>query len=320
MHSDFKALFTDMISGTMPDEIIAQHLQDIESRGVSEVELFLGAQTLREKMDAVHAPKGAMDIVGTGGDGLSTYNISTACAFVVAGAGVPVAKHGNRAVSSKSGASDVLRTLGVKLDISKAQAEHCLEQAGLTFLFAPNHHKAMANVTKARAMLSTRTIFNCLGPLSNPANVEYILVGVYSNTLRKSYAKALLSLGAQRALIVHGGDGMDEITTTTSTLVSEIKNGDVTEYEITPEQYGLARTNLKDLEGGDAAYNATALLGLLAGEQSAYMDIVMLNSGAALYAADKASTIAQGIQLARASISTGKAKHALGSLIKSSNG
>lgn len=319
MSQNFKSLFEGMISGHMPDAEIAQHLLALEENGVSETELSIAAKILREKMVPVKAPKSAIDIVGTGGDGLKTYNISTACCFVVAGADMTVAKHGNRAVSSKSGASDVLRELGVKLDITTSQTEDCLQETGVAFLFAPNHHKAMGNVAKARASLGTRTIFNRLGPLCNPANVEHILVGVYSNELRQIYAKALFSLGAKRALVVHGGDGMDEITTTAPTMVSELKDGQITEYEITPEQFGIKRASLKDLEGGDAKENAQSMLALLKGEPTPYRDIVVLNSAAALYVAGKSPSIEDGIIVAKNSIDTGKALTALHNLIRVSN-
>lgn len=319
MSQVFKSLFEDMISGTMPDTKIAQHLQSLEETGVSDIELAIAAKILRERMVSVKAAIGAIDIVGTGGDGLKTYNISTACCFVVAGAGVTVAKHGNRAVSSKSGASDVLRELGVNLDITTPQTETCLQEAGVGFLFAPNHHKAMGNVAKARALLGTRTIFNRLGPLCNPARVEHILVGVYANELRQIYAKSLKALGTKRALIVHGRDGMDEITTTMPTMISELNNGTITEYEITPEQFGISPTSLKDLEGGDAEVNARALRGLLKGQASAYRDIVLLNSAAALIVAGKSDNIADGIVLAKQSIDTGCAMAALENLIRVSN-
>ncbi|PHR61418.1 MAG: anthranilate phosphoribosyltransferase [Robiginitomaculum sp.] len=316
---DFALVFEHIISGAMADQDIADVLGALEAIGVSDRELHIGAKILRRKMLAVSAPKGAMDIVGTGGDSLSTYNISTACCFVVAGAGVFVAKHGNRAVSSKSGASQVLQELGVKLDIDVAQTEDCIRTAGAGFLFAPNHHKAMGNVAKARAILGTRSLFNCLGPLVNPANVEYILLGVFEDKLRDLYARALLALGAKRALIVHGMDGMDEITTTAPTMVSELKNGVITEYEITPEQYGLSRVDLSDIEGGTPAQNALALQGVLDGQKNAYRDIVLLNSGAALYAACKVESIADGIALARTSIDGGKANATLQALIEASN-
>jgi anthranilate phosphoribosyltransferase len=317
--ASFKSLFEHIISGTMADADIAQHLSDLEAKGVSGDELYMGAHVLRSKMHAVNAPDGAMDIVGTGGDGLKTYNISTAVCFVVAGAGGTVAKHGNRAVSSRSGASDVLRELGVKLDISITQTERCIAQAGVGFLFAPNHHPAMANVAQARAMLKSRTIFNCLGPLCNPALVQNILVGVYSNDLRKNYAEALLKLGTKNAMIVHGGDGMDEITISTATMVSEIKDGNISEYDITPEQFGLSRASLFDLEGGDPAHNAHALRTVLDGESSAYSDIVLLNAGSALYISSQAQSIEDGIALARQSIASGKAKSALAKLVEISN-
>ena len=320
MSTDFKDLFAEMISGDMPDEDIARHLTALEDQGISETELSTAAQTLRDKMIPVSAPAGAIDIVGTGGDGLSTYNISTACSFVVAGAGVPVPKHGSRAVSSKSGASDVLQTLGVKLDIDALTTEACLGQAYIAFLFAPNHHKAMGNVAAARALLGTRTIFNRLGPLCNPAGVEHILVGVYSNELRPLYAKALLSLGTKRALVVHGGDGMDEITTTAPTLISELKDGVITEYEITPEQFGLPRATLADLEGGDSQINAQAMLDMFMGHHGPYRDIVLLNSAAALYVAGKADSIEDGIDVARMSIESGNAQAALDILVRVSNG
>ena len=320
MSANFKSLFEEMISGDMPDADIAQHLKVLEDQGISETELSTAAQTLRDKMLAVNAPAGAIDIVGTGGDGLSTYNISTACSFVVAGAGVPVAKHGSRAVSSKSGASDVLQTLGVKLDIDARTTEACLRQAYIAFLFAPNHHKAMGNVAAARALLGTRTIFNRLGPLCNPAGVEHILVGVYSDKLRPLYAKALLALGTKRALVVHGSDGMDEITTTAPTMVSELKDGEITEYEITPEQFGIERATLTDLEGGDAAVNAKAMLDMFMGHHGPYRDIVLLNSAAALYVAGKADSIEDGINIARTSIESGNAQAALEILVRVSNG
>ncbi len=319
MSDAFKTVFEGMISGKMPDTEIAQHLQQFENDGVTDVQLAAAAAMLRKRMISVQAPLGAIDIVGTGGDGLKTYNISTACCFVVAGAKATVAKHGNRAVSSKSGASDVLRALGVKLDITPEKTEMCLHEAGVGFLFAPNHHKAMANVAKARALLGTRTIFNCLGPLCNPANVTRILVGVYSNELRRVYAKSLLALGADRAMVVHGGDGMDEITTTAPTMVSELKNGKISEYEITPEKFGLKRASLKDLEGGDPTQNAEAMTALLNGHQSPYRDIVLLNSGAALYVAGKSESLDEGISLAKKSISSQKALQALNTLVRVSN-
>jgi len=316
----FARTFSAIFNGELSDPQIAALLMGFEMLGVSETELHLGAQIMRDKMIPVSAPSGSMDIVGTGGDGLTTYNISTACTFVCAGAGQSIAKHGNRAVSSKSGASDVLTELGVKLDITPAKTETCLENAGVCFLFAPNHHKAMGNVGPARASLGMRTIFNRLGPLCNPANVETMLVGVYDNELRSIYAKALSKLGMKRALVVHGSDGMDEITTTGSTTISELNNGKINGYEINPEHFGIARSTLEELRGGNPKENAKALLGVLNGQECPYADIVLLNSGAALYTAGKSDTIENGIKLARQSISSGKAKAALDKLVEISNG
>jgi anthranilate phosphoribosyltransferase len=316
----FTSTFSAIFNGELEDPQIAALLMGFEMLGVTEKELHLGAQIMRDNMIPVSAPSGSMDIVGTGGDGLTTYNISTACAFVCAGAGQAIAKHGNRAVSSASGASDVLRELGVKLDISIAKTEECLTKAGVCFLFAPNHHKAMGNVAPARASLGIRTLFNRLGPLCNPANVENMLVGVYDDDLRTIYAKALTKLGTKRALVVHGSDGMDEITTTGPTFVSELKNGDISELEITPEQFGLAQASLKDLKGGDPGHNAKALRAVLEDEPGAYRDIVLLNSGAALYVGGKATSIADGLALAKTSITSGKALQALTHLVETSNG
>ena len=316
----FAKTFSAIFNGELSDPQIAALLMGFEMLGLSETELQLGAQIMRDKMIPVKAPQGSMDIVGTGGDGLTTYNISTACTFVCAGAGQSIAKHGNRAVSSKSGASDVLTELGVKLDISPAKTETCLANAGVCFLFAPNHHKAMGNVGPARASLGMRTIFNRLGPLCNPANVETMLVGVYDNDLRTIYAKALSKLGMNRALVVHGSDGMDEITTTGPTTISELNNGTITEYQITPEQFGLSRSTLAELRGGDPKENANALLDVLNGSSGPYADIVLLNSGAALYAAGKSASIDEGIEHAGLSIESGAAKNALEKLIEVSNG
>jgi len=315
----FKSTFETMISGRMSDDDICFYLKAWEKKGITGEQLEAAARALRFRMTPVEAPEGAMDIVGTGGDGLKTYNISTAVAFVVAGAGVPVAKHGNRAVSSKSGASDVLTQLGVKLDISPEQTETCIREAGVGFLFAPNHHKAMGNVAAARAKLGTRSIFNRLGPLCNPASVQHYLLGVYDDSLRDVYAKALVGLGVKRALIVRGCDGMDEITTTRATMITEIKGKTIYQNKITPEKFGLTRVSLAELEGGDAKDNAAALKDVLYGKQSAYSDIVALNAGAALYVADKAPSIEQGINIARQSIGSSAALTALSRLVETSN-
>lgn len=316
----FKSTFETMISGRMSDDDICYYFQVWEDNGITAPQLQAAAQTLRYNMTPVTAPDGAMDIVGTGGDGLKTYNISTAVAFVVAGAGVPVAKHGNRAVSSKSGASDVLTELGVKLDISPEQTETCISEAGVGFLFAPNHHKAMGNVAAARAKYGKRSIFNRLGPLCNPASVQYYLLGVYTDSLREIYAQALIGLGVRRALIVCGCDGMDEITTTRATMVTEVSGKTITNTRITPERLGITRVSLADLKGGDAKENAAALKDVLYGQQNAYGDIVALNAGAALYVSGTALSIEQGITMARQSVGSGAAMKALNTLVEVSNG
>ncbi len=319
MNNDFQTIFTAMMSGKLSDDEICHYLVIWENEGIHADYLSIAAKLMRQKMIKVNAPEGTIDIVGTGGDGLKTYNISTAVCFVLAGAGVSVAKHGNRAVSSKSGASDVLAELGVRLDISPKQAEKCIDKAGIGFLFAPNHHKAMKYVANARARLKTRTIFNRLGPLLNPANVKYYLLGVYDKALLAPYANALLQLGVKRALIAHGLDGMDEITTTAPSIICEINDKKTRQYEITPEEFGLRRSRLRDLIGGKPETNAKALIDLLDGKKCAYRDIVVLNSAAALYAANKAKNIKEGIYIAQQSIDKGNAKQALGKLIQVSN-
>lgn len=316
----FRDTFSAIFKGELSDPQIAALLMGFEVQGVTDTELYLGAQIMRDHMIPVHAPAGSMDIVGTGGDGLTTFNISTACTFVCAGAGQPIAKHGNRAVSSASGASDVLRELGVKLDIDPDKTRECVEKSSVCFLFAPNHHKAMGHVAPARAALGIRTIFNRLGPLCNPANVDNILVGVYNNDLRHIYAKALQQLGTHSALVVHGSDGMDEITTTGPTDISELRGGVIREYQITPEQFGLNRAPLEDLKGGDPSFNAKALHALLKGQIGPYRDIVVLNAGAALFTSKKANSIENGIELAKQAIDDGLALKALEQLIEISNG
>lgn len=318
--TQFRETFSAIFDGELSDPQIAALLMGFEIQGVTETELYLGAQIMRDNMIPINAPAGSMDIVGTGGDGLTTYNISTACAFVCAGAGQPVAKHGNRAVSSASGASDVLRELGVRLDISPDKTQECIENAHVCFLFAPNYHKAMGHVAHVRSALGIRTIFNRLGPLSNPAEVKNILIGVYDDSLRIIYAKALRQLGTESAFIVHGSDGMDEITTTGPTKILELRDGEIRDYEISPEQFGMARASLEDLKGGDPSFNAKALQALLQGQSGPYRDIVLLNSGVALFASKNTTSIENGIELAKQSVDSGAALMALEQLVEISNG
>lgn len=307
--------FDIMTSGNATPAQMGAFLMGLKVRGETAEELAGGARALRAKVLRVKAPDGAIDIVGTGGDHHGTYNVSSCSAFVVAGAGVPVAKHGNRAFTSKSGAADVLSALGIGLELPVETLERALVEAKVCFLMAPRHHNAMRNVGGARAELApSRTIFNLLGPLSNPAFVKRELVGVFDRRWLKPVAEALGQLGLERALVVHGQDGMDEITTTTKTWATSLENGKVTEIEIAPEEVGVKRATLAELKGGDALHNAEAIKHVLAGKPGAFRDIVILNSAAALMVAGKATNLKQGAALAVASIDGGQAAAALATL------
>ena len=304
--------FDIMTSGDATPAQMGAFLMGLKVRGETAQELAGGARALRAKMQGVRAPAGAIDIVGTGGDHHGTYNVSSCSAFVAAGAGVPVAKHGNRAFTSKSGAADVLSALGIGLDLPIEALELALLEAKVCFLMAPRHHGAMRNVAAPRVELApNRTIFNLLGPMSNPAMVKRQLVGVFDRRWLRPVAEALGELGLERALVVHGQDGMDEITTTTASWAASLEHGKVSEIEIAPEDIGLKRTTLAELKGGDPQHNAEAIRKVLRGEKSAFRDIVVLNSAAALTVAGKASDLKQGAELARESIDSGKAEQAL---------
>ncbi len=320
MNDSFARDFQNMMDGQMEDIDICRLFVKWEHEGIGAGRLETAATLMRKMMIPVKAPAGTIDIVGTGGDGLATWNISTAVSFVVAGAGVPVAKHGNRAVSSRSGASDVLREMGVRLDITPERTERCIREAGVGFLFAPNHHKAMKNVAAARAMFNRASIFNVLGPLLNPASVKHYLMGVYSRDLMSMYAQTLFGLGVKHALIVHGSDGMDEITTTGPTRVTDINGTTLSSYDIAPEDFGISLAKPEDLQGGDPPENARALLAVLDGVENAYSDIVVLNAAGALYAAGKAASLKEGFNAARKSLSSGAARQALKKLQEISNG
>ena len=308
--------FDIMTSGNATPAQMGAFLMGLKVRGETADELAGGAKVLRDKVHRVQAPEGAIDIVGTGGDHHGTYNVSSCSALVVAGAGVPVAKHGNRAFTSKSGAADVLGALGINLDLPIETLEKSLMVAGVCFLMAPRHHSAMRNVAGPRVELSpSRTIFNLLGPMSNPALVKRQLVGVFDRRWLRPVAEALGQLGLERALVVHGQDGMDEITTTTATWAASLENGKVTEIEIAPEDAGVPRASLADLKGGDPMHNADAIRGVLAGQRNAFRDIVVLNSAAALMIAGKAKDLKQGAEMAAASIDGGRARKALETLI-----
>lgn len=313
--------FDIMTAGDATPAQMGAFLMALRVRGETVAELAGGARALRAKVLRVRAPAGAIDIVGTGGDHHGTWNVSTCSAFVVAGAGVPVAKHGNRAFTSKAGAADVLSALGVPLELPVPLLERALVEAGVCFLMAPRHHSAMRNVAGPRVELApTRTIFNLLGPLSNPALVSRQLMGVFDRRWVRPLAEALGRLGLERAMVVHGSDGMDEITTTGPSFAAMLDGGAVREFEIVPEEAGVARAEMAALKGGDPAHNAAALRAVLDGAPGAFRDIAVLNSAAALWVAGRASGIADGADLARASIDGGKARAALDTLLRVSAG
>lgn len=307
--------FDIMTSGNATPAQMGAFLMALKVRGETAEELAGGAQVLRAKVQRVQAPKGAIDIVGTGGDHHGTYNVSSCSALVVAGAGIPVAKHGNRAFTSKSGAADVLAALGINLDLPIETLEKALIEANICFLMAPRHHSAMRNVAGPRTELApSRTIFNLLGPMSNPALVKRQLVGVFDRRWLRPVAEALGRLGLERALVVHGQDGMDELTTTTRSWAASLEDGKVSEIEIAPEEIGVARAPIEQLKGGDALHNAEEIKKVLAGERNAFRDIVLLNSAAAIMVAGRARDLKEGSALAAQSIDTGKAAHALATL------
>ncbi|MEO8559027.1 MAG: anthranilate phosphoribosyltransferase [Rhodospirillales bacterium] len=312
--------FDIMMEGNATPAQMGAFLMALKVRGETVDEITGAATVMRAKVLRVNAPAGTIDIVGTGGDATGTYNISSCSALVVAGAGVPVAKHGNRAFTSKSGAADVLGALGINLETPVPLLERALAEAKICFLMAPRHHSAMRNVAGPRVELApSRTIFNLLGPLSNPALVKRQLVGVFDKRWLRPVAETLGKLGLERALVVHGADGMDEITTTGPTYAAEWKDGKLSEYEITPEQAGIPRGTMDQLKGGDPAHNAEAVRAVLGGTKGAFRDIVLLNSAAALMVAGKAADLKSGVALAAKSIDSGAAKKALETLIRISN-
>ena len=319
MPSAIQGCFHAIMDGDVGDAQMAAFLIALKIRGEQVDDIAAAATVMREKALTIKAPDVAMDIVGTGGDGFGTYNISTASAFVVAGCGVPVAKHGNKAVSSKSGAADVLSALGIKLDCDISLVELALANANITFLMAPRHHAAMRHVGPVRAALGVRTIFNLLGPLSNPALVKRIMVGVFDQSYCAPFAHVLAQLGTTNAWVVHGADGLDEVSTTGKTHVAELNNGKVTEFTITPDDIGLPTANIDQLRGGDGKHNARYLRALLEGETGPYHDIVLFNAAAALVAGGHAKDLQQSAAMAQAALDTGKALAALDSLIAITN-
>jgi anthranilate phosphoribosyltransferase len=312
--------FDAMMSGEVTPSQIGGLLMGLRVRGETVDEITGAVAAMRAKMLPVVAPDNAIDVVGTGGDASGSYNISTCAAFIVAGAGVPVAKHGNRALSSRSGAADVLAALGVRIDVSPEVIATCIREARIGFMFAPAHHPAMKHVGPTRVELGTRTIFNLLGPLSNPAGVKRQMVGVFSRQWVEPLAHVLKNLGSERAYVVHGSDGLDEITTSGPTTVAALEDGMVRSFEIVPEEVGLPRTKPDALRGGDAEANAQALKSVLQGRKGPYRDIAVLNAAAALVVAAKASTLADGVKLAERAIDSGEAEAALDRLIAVSSG
>jgi anthranilate phosphoribosyltransferase len=294
-------------------------LMALRVRGESVDEITGAVTVMREKMLRVAAPAHAVDVVGTGGDASGSYNISTCAAFIVAGAGVPVAKHGNRALSSRSGAADVLAALGVNIELAPDAIARCIETAGIGFMFAPSHHPAMKNVGPTRVELGTRTIFNLLGPLSNPAGVKRQMIGVFSRQWIEPLAQVSKNLGAESVWVVHGSDGLDEITTSGPTAVAALENGAVRTFEITPEDVGLKRSKPVDLRGVNASLNARALLDVLKGKDGPFRDVAMLNAAAALVVAGLAKELKHGVALAAKSIDSGEAEGCLDRLIAVSN-
>ncbi|WEJ16726.1 anthranilate phosphoribosyltransferase [Sinorhizobium sp. K101] len=315
---DARAAFEIIMSGAATPSQIGGFLMALRVRGETVDEIVGAVGAMRARMLPVDAPDGAIDIVGTGGDGAGTYNISTLAALIVAGAGVPVAKHGNRALSSKSGTADALSCLGVNLEIGPAAISRCIAEAGLGFMFAQQHHSAMRHVGPTRVELGTRTIFNLLGPLANPAGVRQQLVGVYAPQWVDPLAEVLRDLGSQSVWVVHG-EGLDEITTTGVTKVAALKDGTITNFELTPADFGLERVSLDALKGGDGAHNAAALQAVLDGAENAYRDISLANAAASLMIAGRARDLSEGMALARQSLSSGGAKVALQRLITVSN-
>lgn len=311
--------FGVIMTGAANDIQLAAFLAALTVRGPTAEEVAGAAAAMRAAMTKVAAPAGAMDLVGTGGDGLGTLNISTAASFVVAACGVPVAKHGNRKMTSKTGATDVLEALGLRVDLDAAGAERCLTEAGLCFLSAQTFHPAMRFVTPVRRALGFRTIFNILGPVSNPAGVSRQLLGVYDDAWLKHAAEALRALGSVKAWVVHGADGLDEISISTETHIAILEQGTVTFGTIAPEDAGLPRAPLSAVLGGEAAENAAAMRRLFDGEASAYRNIVLLNAAAALVVADKAANLREGAGLAAAAIDSGAVKAVLDNMITVTN-
>jgi anthranilate phosphoribosyltransferase len=311
--------FDRMMSGEATPSQLGGLLMALRVRGETVDEITGAVSAVRAKMLRVTAPANAVDVVGTGGDGSGSVNVSTCASFIVAGTGVPVAKHGNRALSSRSGAADVLSSLGVKIDITPEQVGRCIAEAGIGFMFAPSHHPAWKNVGPTRVELATRTIFNLLGPLANPAGVRRQMVGVFSKQWVLPLTQVLKNLGSEAVWVVHGSDGLDEITLTGPTFVAALEGGAIRSFEVSPEDVGLKRVAGEALKGGNAAANAVALQSVLDGKPSPYRDVALLNAAAALVVAGRAKDLKEGLTLGIQSIDSGAAAERLKRLVAVSN-
>ncbi|HST93634.1 MAG TPA: anthranilate phosphoribosyltransferase [Microvirga sp.] len=311
--------FDDLLSGEVTPAQGGAFLMALRVRGEALDEIVGAVSAMRGRMTTVNAPENAVDIVGTGGDHSGSYNISTLAAIIVAACGVPVAKHGNRAASSKSGTADVLAALGMKLGLDPANLERCLKDVGLCFMFAQTHHAAMRHVAPVRVELGTRTIFNLLGPLSNPAGVKRQLLGVFSEAWLEPLTQVLKELGSHKIWTVHGSDGLDEMTTTGPTFVAALENGAIRRFTVTPEEVGLPTARLEDLKGADPAHNAAQLRAVLDGARIPYRDVALLNAAAALVVADEAGNLRDGLDRASRALDSGAAKATLDHLVGASN-
>jgi anthranilate phosphoribosyltransferase len=318
-HDEAVMAFNVIMSGEAKPVQIAALLMAMRVRGETVAEITGAVSVMREKMIRVQAPEGAIDIVGTGGDSSGSFNISTCAAFVAAGAGLKIAKHGNRGLSSKSGSADVLKALGVKLDVTPEKVSDCIRHAGLGFMFAPQYHTAMKHVAATRIDMGTRTIFNLLGPLANPAGVKRQITGVYSKAWIEPLAQVLKSLGSEACWICHGKGGLDEIVPTGTTWIAELKLGEIKTFNFTPESVGIVRSNLEDLKGGDADENAVALKSVLNGTASAFADAAVMTAGAGLLVAGQVSDLKSGVAMARDAITSGAAAKTLKHLVEVSN-
>lgn len=314
------SVMNQIMAGEATPLQVASFLTALRMKGETMQEITGAARVMREKVHRVRVKADlVLDVVGTGGDQKGTINISTASAFVVAGAGITVAKHGNRSVSSKSGSADVLTALGVKVDASKERVEECIEKIGIGFLFAPLLHEAMKYAVQPRREIGIRTVFNLLGPLTNPAGATHQLTGIYDGELTELIAQVLRNLGTVRAMVVHGMEGLDEISLSGPTRVAELRHGQIRNYTLTPEEVGLKRCRLEEIQGGSPEQCADALRKILRGEKGPMRDVVLLNSGAALYVSEASGSIAEGIRLAAESIDSGKARAKLDQLVQMTN-